>query len=84
VPYEYARGIILGYKILVLGYHLAYKNVSNDTSWNVTIDGENTLEHVFTSFEMYTDYVFQILAFTVKGDGNISEPLTVRTDEDCE
>ena len=84
VPYEYARGIILGYKIIVLGYRLGYQNVSNDTSWNVTIDNENILQHVFSSFEMFTDYTFQMLAFTIKGEGNVSMLLTVRTDEDSE
>ena len=36
----------------------------------------------FTRLEKYTNYTIQILAFTVKGDGNRSEPTVVITDED--
>ena len=36
----------------------------------------------FSGLEMYTNYTIQVLAFTVKGAGNKSEPMMVITDED--
>jgi len=34
--------------------------------------------------EKYTNYSIQVSAFTVKGEGNQSEPIVVITDEDGE
>lgn len=62
--------------------HTLYTNITNTTRYNFTVLGEANVHRIFTSLEMYTDYTFQILAFTVKGNGNFSESIVVRTDED--
>lgn len=36
------------------------------------------------SLERYTNYSVQVAAFTIKGAGNFTEPVTVITDEDGE
>lgn len=82
VPYEHANGLILGYILELVKTHIIYKDILNTSSYNITIHGETTLNRVFTSLEMFTDYTYRILAFTSKGNGNFSEPITVRTDED--
>ena len=38
----------------------------------------------FMGLEKYTNYSIQVSAFTVKGEGNKSEPIVVITDEDGE
>ena len=38
----------------------------------------------FMGLEKYTNYSIQVSAFTVKGEGNLSEPIVVITDEDGE
>ena len=38
----------------------------------------------FMGLEKYTNYSTQVSAFTVKGEGNKSEPIVVITDEDGE
>ena len=32
----------------------------------------------------HSNYMITVFASTVKGDGNVSEPITLRTDEDSE
>ncbi|KAK3732804.1 hypothetical protein QZH41_017706, partial [Actinostola sp. cb2023] len=82
VPYEYARGIILGYAIRVVSSHIVYNNLMNTASYDVIVQGGENTNWTFISLEMYTDYTYQILAFTVKGNGNFSKTTEVRTDED--
>ena len=48
---------------------------------NVTVASRNVS---FMGLEKYTNYSIQVSAFTVKGEGNKSEPIVVITDEDGE
>ena len=56
-------------------------NQSEQTLQNVTVASRNVS---FMGLEKYTNYSIQVSAFTVKGEGNKSEPIVVITDEDGE
>ena len=56
-------------------------NQSEQILQNVTVASRNVS---FMGLEKYTNYSIQVSAFTVKGEGNISEPIVVITDEDGE
>ena len=56
-------------------------NQSADVLKNVTVLASSR-SISFTRLEKYTNYTIQVLAFTVKGDGKLSEPIVVITDED--
>lgn len=76
VPFADQLGIIRGYRVLMWR-----TNQSKDILENVTVlfPSRNIS---FEKLEKYTNYTIQILAFTVKGDGQISEQVVVITDED--
>jgi len=82
VPYEYANGIILGYTIRINGSYTLYNNNRNTTNYTVEVFGADNRERIFTSLEMFTDYTYEIRAYTRKGHGNYTLPIVVRTDED--
>ena len=54
---------------------------SADVLENVTVPAPSR-NISFSRLEKYTNYTIQVLAFTAKGDGKISEPIVVITDED--
>lgn len=56
-------------------------NQSEDILKNVTllVPSRNIS---FTRLEKYTNYTIQVLAFTVKGEGEKSKPKVIITDED--
>ncbi|XP_031558188.1 protein sidekick-2-like, partial [Actinia tenebrosa] len=74
IPQKHKNGIIIGYKIHYKASHTGnfIKTVINDTERHTELTG----------LEKYELYSIQILGFTVKGDGNLSEPVIVRTAED--
>jgi len=68
---------------IVLGYRLFYKQADkpiNDFT-NLTVNSA-VLSVELDSLEFYTKYEFRLLAFTMVGDGNISERVYCMTDED--
>ena len=74
VPAADQNGIILSYTVTywaLPGGSLQIKLVNAPTT-KATLTGLNEL----------TNYSVTVFASTVKGDGNVSEPLTIRTDED--
>jgi len=48
---------------------------------NLTVNS-TTLSVELESLEFFTKYELRLLAFTIVGDGNISEPVYGMTDED--
>ena len=56
-------------------------NQSEQILQNVTVASRNVS---FMGLEKYTNYSIQVSAFTVKGEGNKSQPIVVITDEDGE
>lgn len=76
VPFPDQLGIIRGYRVLMWR-----TNQSSDILRNATV--LVPLRAIsFSRLEMYTNYTIQLLAFTMKGEGNKSEPIVVITDED--
>ena len=59
-----------------------YKKVSSESPSEVRIDGNATLTKDATMLNKYTEYEFQVLAFTSVGDGPKSSSVVKRTKED--
>ena len=76
VPDDHVNGIVLGYRLFC---KQADKPI-NDFS-NLTVNS-TVLSIGLDSLEFYTKYELRLLAFTMVGDGNISEPVYCMTDED--
>ena len=69
----YIHGILRGYKIEFRMTHLAGSALRDDNDTVIHTVGPNTLSHVLTDLEIYAVYRIKIRAFTVKGDGVLSE-----------
>lgn len=74
VPAADQNGIILSYTITYLALPGGSPQIKlvNAPTTKATLTGLNEL----------TNYSVTVFASTVKGDGNVSEPLTIRIDED--
>ena len=67
----------------IIGFKLFYtKKVSGLSVTILTISGESTLSKNVTGLDKYTEYEFQVLAFTSDGDGPKSSVEVERTMED--
>ena len=67
----------------ITGFKLFYKEkVSGVSMSKLTISGESTLSRNVTGLDKYTEYEFQVLAFTSDGDGPKSSVEVERTLED--
>ena len=67
----------------ITGFKLFYKEkVSGVSMSKLTISGESTLSRNVTGLDKYTEYEFQVLAFTSDGDGPNSSVVVERTLED--
>ncbi|XP_068721502.1 uncharacterized protein [Montipora capricornis] len=71
VPPEYTNGNVLGYKVF-------YGDVSGTTREKSTVSTRKTFQNI-EGLTAHTNYRFQILAFTAKGDGATSAPYYVKT-----
>jgi hypothetical protein len=75
-PADSRNGIITGFK-------LVYKKKGSAGSPTIeSINSGSTLTKVLTGLDKYTEYEFQVLAFTSVGDGPKSSLETMRTMED--
>ena len=74
VPAADQNGIILSYTVTYLALPGGSPQIKlvNAPTTKATLTGLNEL----------TNYSVTVFASTVKGDGNVSEPLTIRIDED--
>lgn len=72
VPQGYTHGIVLGYMVL----YKREKDYVNITSPVTSAQ--------LTDLKKFTMYVVKVLAFTIKGDGVISNGTHARTHEDGE
>lgn len=68
------NGIFQGYKIL---YRITEQ--SAHTEYTARVSYGNKTEIFLYDLEMYTNYTVRILAFTLSGDGFISDSVTVMT-----
>lgn len=72
VPDGYVHGILRGYRVLFKEEgDIYYQNV---TTVNQSLELEG--------LQKFTNYSVRVLAFTSVGDGNVSDPFTVSTDQD--
>ena len=74
VPSGHEQGIILGYKI----FYVDTAQFRTNTSIFVC---SSILSVNLTSLQVYTYYCVQVLAFTIAGEGVLSECVVTRTDE---
>ena len=72
VPGGYVHGILRGYRLL-------FKIDENSFYQNVTTVNQS---FELTGLEKFTNYFIKVLAYTRIGDGNVSDPVIVSTDED--
>lgn len=72
VPREYTNGKVLGYKVL-------YGHVNDTSHANITV--ADTRKQI-DGLKSNTNYSFQLLAFTAKGDGAISTNYFAKTNSD--
>ncbi|XP_022810047.1 MAM and fibronectin type III domain-containing protein 1-like [Stylophora pistillata] len=75
-PEDFRHGIIRGYKLF-------YKKKGSALATSLTTDSGNTSKRV-TNLDKYTEYEFQVLAFTSAGDGPKSSAVFTTTMEDGE
>ena len=75
-PAEDRNGIITGFKL----YYK--KKGSSGSSTQIAINSGSTLTKVVTGLDEYTEYEFEVLAFTSVGDGPKSSVESERTIED--
>ncbi len=78
VPIGFRHGVILGYKILYSKESEAGEELDNKTTAVKTVSvavNQTYLEYLPT----YCTYKIQITAFTVKGNGPLSEPIFAST-----
>ena len=75
-PEDFRNGNITGFKLLYK------KKGSSESSTELTINSGSTLTKVVTGLDKYTEYEFQVLAFTSVGDGPKSTVKVEKTRED--
>ena len=76
VPPSFVHGILRGYKVL-------YKKTNEPSApyTNLTVPPGVRLKEIY-QLRKFTFYTIQVLAFTIKGNGALSPPWNVTTDED--
>lgn len=74
VPEVFTHGIVLGYLVLYKRKKNANNSYVNVTSLVTSVELSN--------LDKFTIYEVKVLAFTVKGNGAMSNETLVRTDED--
>ena len=67
---------------MITGFRLLYRNSSSvgDPLTVITIESKSTLSHKVTGLGIFTKYEFQVLTFSLMGDGPPSSVKAVRTD----
>ena len=63
----------------VLGYRVFYSDVQYKSRANITVAGQKESNLIIKGLRPGTNYSFQMLAFTSKGDGAISASYFART-----
>ena len=74
VPAEQQNGIITGYTI-------TYKSQTENDDGNVQANA-SVRQTELTNLKKYVNYNITVFASAVKGDGPVSDPIVVRTDQD--
>lgn len=77
VPRENTNGKVLGYRVF-------YSDVQNKSRANSTVAGPKETDLIINGLMAGTNYSFQMLAFTSKGNGVISASYFARTSSGIE
>jgi len=74
VPLGHENGVVIGYKVIYIDAAETQPKLNVSVEFNVSsVD--------ITGLLVYTNYYIQVLAFTSKGDGNVSDCLITLTGE---
>ena len=68
---------------IILRYTVNYTALPGDSEQTMVVNASTT-EATLMDLNEHTNYTITVFASTVKGDGNVSKPITLRTDEDSE
>ena len=68
---------------IILSYTVTYRELPGGGPQIKLVNATKT-RAILVGLNEHTDYRVTVFASTVKGDGNVSEPLTIRTEEDSE
>lgn len=68
---------------IILRYTVNYTALPGDSEQTMVVNAPTT-EATLMDLNEHTNYTITVFASTVKGDGNVSKPITLRTDEDSE
>jgi len=66
---------------VILSYTITYKALPGGSPQTKVVSAPRT-QATLTGLNEFTNYSITVFASTVKGDGNVSEPVIVITDED--
>ena len=66
---------------IILSYTVTYKVFPGRSPQTMVVNASMT-EATLRGLNEYTNYSITVFASTIKGEGNVSEPIIVATDED--
>ena len=66
---------------LIRGFKLQYNKTHESFTKTVALSGNSTLDVTLNKLSIYTEYVYQIWAYTI-GDGPASQPENFTTQQD--
>ena len=66
---------------VILSYTVTYKAIHSNNPQTKVVNAP-TKQATLTGLNEYTNYSITVFASTAKGDGNVSNPIIVITDED--
>lgn len=76
VPLGFVHGILWGYRVL-------YKEKNNPSAqYTIITVPPGIRRQTISNLKKFTYYTIWVLAFTIRGDGALSPPMNVTTDED--
>ena len=75
VPADQQNGIITGYTI-------TYESQTENQNGDVQVNGSQVRETDLKNLKEYVNYNITVFASTVKGNGPVSDPIVVITDQD--
>ena len=66
---------------IILSYTITYKALPGGSPQTKVVFNAATRQSILTGLNKYTNYSITVFAATAKGDGNVSAPIVVVTDE---
>ena len=66
---------------IILSYTITYKALPGGNPRTKVVFNAETRQSILTGLNKYTNYSITVFAATAKGDGNVSAPIVVVTDE---